>query len=186
MKKLFMLVALSLAMVACNKDKEKDLSYWDKVIEEMSETKLSARDVLASLRENEYWNIITDYHYVDNNGQVEEIDYSGPMPGDGRTTYRFNKDICTLYSLHNSLGYYQLYCVDYTIKGDDLNFVCSLDGKDLYKWGIIAYDENQVLVEIHNLDVQKIESQKPLLYRKLLLGRKIDDSKWWETTETNK
>ena len=36
MKKLFMMVALSLVMVACNKD-ENELSYWDKVLNEMGE-----------------------------------------------------------------------------------------------------------------------------------------------------
>ena len=180
MKKLFMIVALSLVMVACNKDEERELSYWDKIAAEMGTTKLSARDVLASLSENEYWNIVTEYCYFENNGKIEEEDYSGPMPGKGQSTYRFNENICTQYSLHNSTGQTQLDRVDYTIKGDDLNFIFSYKDNDIYEWKIIAYDEKQVLVEIHNLNTAGIDNSKKLLYRKILLVRTVDDTKWWE------
>ena len=71
-----MMVALSLVMVACNKD-ENELSYWDKVLNEMGETELSAIDVLESLRENEHWEITTEYKYFLRDGKVVEEMTSG-------------------------------------------------------------------------------------------------------------
>ena len=61
MKKLFMILALSLVMVACDKEEENELSYWDKVTSEIGETKLSVTDVLKSLRDNEYWDTKIQY-----------------------------------------------------------------------------------------------------------------------------
>ena len=58
MKELFMMLALSLVMTACDKDEYRDnreLSYWDKVASEMTRTDMSAAEVLNSLQDNEFW-----------------------------------------------------------------------------------------------------------------------------------
>ena len=94
MKKLFTLLALSLVMVACNKEEDNELSYWDKVLSEMGETKLSALDVLQSLRDNEEWEIKTQYSYFLRDGKVvEEITRGdGIFVVGGNTATRFADD----------------------------------------------------------------------------------------------
>lgn len=190
MKKLFMMVALSLIMVACNKDEENELSYWDKVLNEMGETKLSAYDVLQSLRENECWDIVTQYDYIEDQttGDISErvVFENGmlvKMAGVSPQTYRFNEDICSQYDYITAVNPFYVMRVDYVVEHEDnMNFVLSYKGKDEYRWEIIAYDENRVLVEIHHLNSQIINGKK-FLYNKILFAREVDESKWWEKVE---
>ena len=188
MKKLFMMVALSLVMVACNKD-ENELSYWDKVLNEMGETKLSAIDVLQSLRENECWDIVTQYDYREDQttGEISEtVSYengAAKMAGASPLTYRFNEDICSRYDYITAVNPFYVMRVNYVVEHEDnMNFVLSYKGKDEYRWEIIAYDENRVLVEIHHLNSQIINGKK-FLYNKILFAREVDESKWWEKVE---
>ena len=58
MKNLLLMLALTLVMVAYDKDEYRDnreLSYWDKVASEMTRTEMSAAEVLNSLQDNEFW-----------------------------------------------------------------------------------------------------------------------------------
>ena len=140
MKKLFMMVALSLVMVACNKDEENELSYWDKVLNEMGETKLSAYNVLQSLRENECWDIVTQYDYIEDQttGDISEkvVFENGmlvKMAGVSPQTYRFNEDICSHYDYITAVNPFYVSRVDYVVEHEDnMNFVLSYKGKDEY------------------------------------------------------
>ena len=180
MKKLLMMFALSLVMVACNKEEENELSYWDKVLSEMGETKLSITDVLQSLRENEYWDKKTRYAYFSRDGKVvEEITLGeGVLVSGNPTAMRFADNKLYGYSwvdpIHNGYFIYDIEKTDEGLKFYDEN------GEALFEWKIIGYDDNQILLETYPLTKQEPAPLGVYLYAKELIVRKVDDSKWWE------
>jgi hypothetical protein len=182
MKKLFTLLALSLVMVACNKEEDNELSYWDKVLSEMGETKLSALDVLQSLRDNEEWEIKTQYSYFLRDGKVvEEITRGdGIFVVGGNTATRFADD--KMYAYSWSDPFTKGYSV-YDIEKTDEGFKYYDEYGALGEWKIIGYDDNQILYEGYPLTEQEPAPLGVYLYSKVLRVRKVNDSKWWEELE---
>lgn len=185
MKKLFTLLALSLVMVACNKEEDNELSYWDKVLSEMGETKLSAIDVLKSLRDNEYWDYETIYVYYQKDGKIiEEIVLGeGVLASGNPTALRFAEDKMYAYTWVSpaSIGYI-LYDIEKTDEG--IKYYLNENGEEWNEWKIIGYDDNQILYETCPLRKQEPTPHKgEYLYSKILKVRKVDDDKWWEKAE---
>lgn len=183
MKKLLMMLALSLVMVACNKEEDNELSYWDKVLSEMGETKLSALDVLKSLRDNEHWEIKTRYSYFLRDGKVvEEITLGDGVlvSGNHPTALRFADDKMYGYAWVDPehKGYYV-----YDIEKTDEGFKVYDEYGARSEWKIIGYDDNQILYECYPLTEQEPAPLGVYLYSKELRVRKVDDSKWWEELE---
>ena len=179
MKKLFMMVALSLVMVACDKEEENELSYWDKVTSEIGETKLSVTDVLKSLRDNEYWDTKIQYDYYSKDGKVVEniVIGEGVLASGNPTAMRFADD--KMYSYY-SAGPADKGCIVYDVEETTDGIIFSEEGYDSSKWKVIAYDENQVLVESYPLIKQQPTAKGEYLYSKVLKVRKVDNTKWWE------
>lgn len=182
MKKLFMMVALSLVMVACNKD-ENELSYWDKVLNEMGETKLSAIDVLESLRENEHWEITTEYKYFLRDGKVVEEMTSGEglFVTANPTALRFADN--KMYSYYMTGPDHIRYYVSDVEETDEGIKYYDENGEARGEWKIIGYDDNKILYEGHPLTKQEPAPKGEYLYSRTLRERKVDDSKWWEEAE---
>ena len=76
MKKLFTLLALSLVMMACNKEEENEqLIGWDKIVADVEQTNQSLEEVFTSLGENELWviNNLTLFFEDKNGNKVESM-----------------------------------------------------------------------------------------------------------------
>lgn len=180
MKKLLMMLALSLVMVACNKDEENELSYWDKVLNEMGETKLSAIDVLKSLRDNEYWDYETIYEYYQKDGKIIEkiVLGEGVLASGNPTALRFADN--KMYSYYKTGPNYIRYYVSDVEETDEGIKYYDENGEASGEWKIIGYDDNQIVYESYPITKKEPTDKGEYLYSKVLKVRKVDDSKWWE------
>ncbi len=183
MKKLFMMVALSLVMVACNKDEDNEineLSYWDKVASEMTRTDMSAAEVLSSLQENELWYQNAESSFYKKDGEVKE--YVHQPEGElivGGSIMRFVDNTLYYYGIGNA----DVVCSKYDAKiVDENNITFYYKDKEVSKWKIIAYDNDKILIEQYSMNSpQEVYKERgEYLYHKFLYIRKVDDSKWWE------
>lgn len=190
MKRLFAMLALSLVMVACNKEEGEQLTGWDKIIAEVEPVEMPVLDVLHSLNENEAWECRSAYAYILNEttGEVEEhilvedffsYLYGGDMPTlryVDNVEYRFQRYSCgegdTLHAPITS---------DVSMEDDD-TIVKLVAGDYISRYNIIAYDENQIIFDEY---FEKNEGIK-CLYKKMWYERKVDDTKWWEKAENIK
>ncbi len=181
MKKLFIMVALSLVMVACNKDEENELSYWDKVLNEMGETKLSAYEVLQSLRENECWETKSLSAYYQKDGKIIEkiVLGEGVLASGNPTALRFADDKMYEYIRTGPIKQYFVWDVEKTTEGIKYYEEGVLFGD----WRIIGYDDNQILYESYPAIKQEPTDKGEYLYSKVLIVRKVDNTKWWEKAE---
>lgn len=181
MKKLFMMVTLSLVMVACNKDEDNEineLSYWDKVASEMTRTDMSAAEVLSSLQENEFWYQNAESSFYKKDGEVKE--YVHQPEGEliiGGSIMRFVDNTLYYYGIGNA----DVVCSKYEAEIVDKNNIqFYFEGKEVFKWKISAYDNDKIIIETYfNSPQQAYKERGELLYIKNLYIRKVDDSKWW-------
>ena len=182
MKKLFMMVALSLVMVACNKDEDNEineLSYWDKVASEMTRTDMSAAEVLSSLQENELWYQNAESSFYKKDGEVKE--YVHQSEGEliiGGSIMRFVDNTLYYYGIGNA----DVVCSKYEAEiVDENNITFYYKDKEVSKWKISAYDNDKIIIETYfNSPQQAYKERGELLYIKNLYIRKVDDTKWWE------
>lgn len=182
MKKLFMMVALSLVMVACNKDEDNEineLSYWDKVASEMTRTDMSAAEVLSSLQENELWYQNAESSFYKKDGEVKE--YVHQPEGElivGGSIMRFVDNTLYYYGIGNA----DVVCSKYEAEiVDENNITFYYKDKEVSKWKISAYDNDKIIIETYfNSPQQAYKERGELLYIKNLYIRKVDETKWWE------
>lgn len=179
MKKLFTLLALSLVMVACNKEDADIIMFdWDEVIAEMNVTELSAMDVLKSLQDNECWDDEISYSYFSKDGEIVEFEIGGGNSSSGvKTTIRFVDDLMySYYSVTPVSGR-----LEYEVKESDESIKFLSEGVEDFEWKIIAYDENKLLIETYNIAEKEGNiNLGEYLYSKSILIRKVDNTKWWE------
>ncbi len=181
MKKLFMMVTLSLVMVACNKDEDNEineLSYWDKVASEMTRTDMSAAEVLSSLQENEFWYQNAESSFYKKDGEVKE--YVHQPEGEliiGGSIMRFVDNTLYYYGIGNA----DVVCSKYEAEiVDENNITFYYKDKEVSKWKISAYDNDKIIIETYfNSPQQAYKERGELLYIKNLYIRKVDDTKWW-------
>ncbi len=181
MKKLFTLLALSLVMVACDKEKEEDLSdsYWDKVMSEMTRTDTPAVDILNSLGDNEFWYQNASSSFYKKDGEVKE--YVHQPEGEliiGGSIMRFVDNTLYYYGIGNA----DVVCSKYEAEiVDENNITLYYKDKEVSKWKIIAYDNDKILIEQYSMNSpQEVYKERgEYLYHKFLYIRKVDDSKWW-------
>ena len=184
-----MIFALSLVMVACNKEEETEqLTGWDMIIAGVESVDVAVLDVLHSLGENEVWQCRSAYAYILNEttGEVEEHiyvkDYFSYLYGATMPTLRYadNQEL-RYWKPASFTGETDPYAIVYDVSmEDDAIKLVSCD--DVSKYKIVAYDENQIIFEEY---VASEEGTK-WLYKKMWYERKVDDSKWWEKVEINK
>ena len=182
MKKLFMMVTLSLVMVACNKDEDNEineLSYWDKVASEMTRTDMSAAEVLSSLQENEFWYQNAESSFYKKDGEVKE--YVHQPEGEliiGGSIMRFVDNTLYYYGIGNA----DVVCSKYEAEiVDENNITFYYKDKEVSKWKISAYDNDKIIIETYfNSPQQAYKERGELLYIKNLYIRKVDDTKWWK------
>ena len=181
MKKLFMMVTLSLVIVACNKDEDNEineLSYWDKVASEMTRTDMSAAEVLSSLQENEFWYQNAESSFYKKDGEVKE--YVHQPEGEliiGGSIMRFLDNNLYFFGLINT----DIICDKYEAEiVDNNNIMFYFKGKEVFKWKISAYDNDKIIIETYSNSPQRTDKVRgEYLYHKFLYIRKVDDSKWW-------
>ncbi|MBR4995858.1 MAG: hypothetical protein IKY82_07335 [Alistipes sp.] len=181
MKKLFTLLALSLVMIACNKEEENEqLTGWDKIIADMTRTDKSASEVLNSLQENEYWYQNAESYFFLKEGEVIEDIFQpeGELIVGGSTTMRFVDNTVYYVGMGGDGWIYNNY--DAKIISDN-NIKFSFNGKEVFEWKIIAYDENKLLIENYPLlSSENHPINGEYLYSKTMYIRKKDDGKFWE------
>ncbi|MBR4994676.1 MAG: hypothetical protein IKY82_01305 [Alistipes sp.] len=162
MKRLVTLLALSLVMIACNKEEENEqLTGWDKIVAEVGQTNKSAIEVLKSLTDDEVW-VIENYSsfFVDDDKNIVEEDYSGETyyGGGGANKYRIADDETMLLYHHDfgtklgELYYYETLGLEILSK-DCLKLTYSYYPReeDIFHidiWKVLAYDENQIVIEL--------------------------------------
>lgn len=176
-----MMVALSLVMVACNKD-ENELSYWDKVLNEMGETKLSAYEVLQSLRENECWETKSLSAYYQKDGKIIEkiVLGEGVLASGNPTALRFADD--KMYEYIDA-GPDHMRCFVWDVEETVEGIKYYDEGVLFGDWRIIGYDDNQILYESYPITKKEPTDKGEYLYSKVLKVRTVDDTKWWEKVE---
>ena len=185
MKKLFMMLALSLVMVACDKEKEEDLSdsYWDKVMSEMTRTDTPAVDILNSLGDDEFWYKNASSNFFLKDGEKIEVVHQPEgalMIGDYFMRYIDN----AVYFIGmnpmptNGVGWvYNKY--DAEISGDN-HIKFYFEGKEVFEWKIIAHDNDKIIIDTYYKEQQSNEKYGEFLYSRQLFIRKVDETKCWE------
>ena len=191
MKKLFMMVALSLVMAACNKEEKEDLSdsYWDKVMSEMTRTDTPAVDILNSLGDDEFWYKNASSNFFLKDGEKIEVVHQPEgalMIGDSFMRFVDN----TVYFIGmnpmptNGVGWVY---VDYDaeIVGDN-HIKFYVEGKEVFEWKIVAHDNDKIIIDTYYKEQQSNEKYGEFLYSRQLFIRKIDETKCWEKAEPYK
>ena len=181
MKNLLLMLALSLVMVAYDKDEYRDnreLSYWDKVASEMTRTKMSAAEVLNSLQDNEFWYQNASSNFYKQGKKVRE--YVHQPEGKllvGGSIMRFVDNTLYYYGIGNA----DVVCSKYEAEIVDKNNIqFYFEGKEVFKWKISAYDNDKIIIETYSNSPQRTDKVRgKWLYGKKLYIRKVDDSKWW-------
>ena len=192
MKKLFMMVALSLVMVACDKEKEEDLSdsYWDKVMSEMTRTDTPAVDILNSLGDDEFWYKNASSNFFLKDGEEIEVVHQPEgalMIGDYFMRYIDN----AVYFIGmnpmptNGVGWvYNKY--DAEISGDN-HIKFYFEGKEVFEWKIVAHDNDKIVIDTYYKGQQQPDKKYgEFLYSRQLFIRKVDETKCWENAKPYK
>ncbi|MBR4995735.1 MAG: hypothetical protein IKY82_06705 [Alistipes sp.] len=181
MKKLLSVLMLSLIMMACNKDEDSTMFDWDKIVAEMETTELSAMDVLKSLRDNEYWGENIVYYYFEKDGKIiESLKLGNGLEGEGggTTIYRFADNVVNIYS-NGGPNLKDVWSL--SIKDNNGFYSCYYNEKLYFEYKVVAYDENQVLLEMNYSEEYRFTTEEgKFLSEKVLLKRQTSDSKWWE------
>lgn len=181
MKKLLSVLMLSLVMMACNKDEDSTMFDWDKIVAEMETTELSAMDVLKSLRDNEYWGKNIVYYYFEKDGKIiESLKLGNGLEGvgGGTTIYRFADNVVNIYS-NGGPNLKDVWSL--SIKDNNGLYSCYYNEKLYFEYKVVAYDENQVLLEMNYSEEYRFTTEEgKFLSEKVLLKRQTSDSKWWE------
>lgn len=209
MKKLFLMVALSLVMVACNKEEDNEqLIGWDKIMSEVGKTDKSAVEVLYSLTEDEIWYPYNWLSYSeDKDGNIIETKYveDGSIKyygGGSILGYRMTNDGGVQefnFSVVPTLGpvyYYEYNDVD--IEGDNLKITYSYPSVDEIKsialWETLAYDKDQILIKssyeylepLYFPNGEIYTSDKKELYNLIQLVRYTPTNQDWKDAITEK
>lgn len=193
MKNLLLMLALSLVMVAYDKDEYRDnreLSYWDKVASEMTRTKMSAAEVLNSLQDNEFWYKNASSNFFNKNGKEIEVVHQPEgalMIGD--SFMRFIDNTVYFISMNpmptNGVGWVY---VDYDaeIVGDN-HIKFYVEGKEVFEWKIIAHDNDKIVIDTYYKGQQQPDKKYgEFLYSRQLFIRKVDETKCWENAKPYK
>ena len=193
MKNLLLMLALSLVMVAYDKDEYRDnreLSYWDKVASEMTRTEMSAAEVLNSLQDNEFWYQNASSSFYKRGEKVRE--YVHQPEGKllvGGSFMRFVDNTVYFISMNpmptNGVGWVY---VDYDaeIVGDN-HIKFYFEGKEVFEWKIIAHDNDKIIIDTYYKGQQQPdEKYGEFLYSRQLFIRKVDETKCWEKAEPYK
>lgn len=190
MKRLFTLLALSLVMVACDKEQNEsqdliqDLtqelsdSYWDKVISEMTRTDTTAVDVLNSLEDDELWYKNASSNFFYKNG--EEIEVVHQSEGEltlGDYFMRYVDDALYFVFMSGPELKYIKYNAEIV---EDNNIKFSFDGKESFEWKVVAYDKDKFVIDTYYKEPQVNEKYGEFLYSRQLYIRKVDETKSWE------
>lgn len=187
MKKLLMMLALSLVMVVCDKEysESKDLltSYRNKVISEMTRTDTPAVDVLNSLKDSEYWYQNASSNFYNKAGEEIEVvlqPEGALMIGGSKMRFVDN----ALYFIGMSpkptkeAGWvYDKY--DAEIVGDN-HIKFYFEEKEVFGWIVIAHDNDEIVIYTYYKKSQINKKYGEFLYSRRLYIRKTDDSKCWE------
>ena len=192
MRKLYFLLALSLVMVACDKEQNEsqdliqDLtqelsdSYWDKVISEMTRTDTPAVDVLNSLEDDEFWYKNASSNFFNKNGvEIEVVHQQEGALMVGDYFMRYVDDALYFIFMSGPELKYNKYNAE--IVGDN-NIKFSYDGKESFEWKIVAYDQDKIVIDTYNKEPQVIEKYGELLYSRKLYIRKVGDKEWENAT----
>ena len=192
MKNLLLMLALSLVMVAYDKDEYRDnreLSYWDKVASEMTRTKMSAAEVLNSLQDNEFWYQNASSNFYKQGKKVRE--YVHQPEGKlllGGSIMRFVDNTVYFISMNpmptNGVGWVY---VDYDaeIVGDN-HIKFYVEGKEVFEWKIIAHDNDKIVINTYYKGQQPDKKYGEFLYSRKLFIRKTDETKCWENAKPYK
>lgn len=199
MKKLFMVVALSLVMVACNKDENEQLTGWDKIVAELGETELSVMDVMCSLRDNELWKCHTAIDYIceRKTGNIQEVvlyqNFENEMYGGSLPYLRYSKDFRFCYYKYtvnpdpNGAFYLPIPRVQAKEIFESEDRIINVGPKDgPYSWiEIIAYDENNIIYDEWNYNAEILHGNANTYHpgKRFWYQRVVDDTKWWEKAE---
>lgn len=193
MKNLLLMLALSLVMVAYDKDEYRDnreLSYWDKVASEMTRTEMSAAEVLNSLQDNEFWYQNASSSFYKQGEEVRE--YVHQPEGKllvGGSIMRFVDNTVYFISMNpmptNGVGWVY---VDYDaeIVGDN-HIKFYVEGKEVFEWKIIAHDNDKIVINTYYKGQQQPDKKYgEFLYSRKLFIRKTDETKCWENAKPYK
>ena len=193
MKNLLLMLALSLVMVAYDKDEYRDnreLSYWDKVASEMTRTEMSAAEVLNSLQDNEFWYQNAESSFYKQGEEVRE--YVHQPEGKllvGGSIMRFVDNTVYFISMNpmptNGVGWVY---VDYDaeIVGDN-HIKFYVEGKEVFEWKIIAHDNDKIVINTYYKGQQQPDKKYgEFLYSRKLFIRKTDETKCWENAKPYK
>ena len=193
MKNLLLMLALSLVMVAYDKDEYRDnreLSYWDKVASEMTRTEMSAAEVLNSLQDNEFWYQNAESSFYIQGEEVRE--YVHQPEGKllvGGSIMRFVDNTVYFISMNpmptNGVGWVY---VDYDaeIVGDN-HIKFYVEGKEVFEWKIIAHDNDKIVINTYYKGQQQPDKKYgEFLYSRKLFIRKTDETKCWENAKPYK
>ena len=193
MKNLLLMLALSLVMVAYDKDEYRDnreLSYWDKVASEMTRTEMSAAEVLNSLQDNEFWYQNASSSFYKQGEEVRE--YVHQPEGKllvGGSIMRFVDNTVYFISMNpmptNGVGWVY---VDYDaeIVGDN-HIKFFVEGKEVFEWKIIAHDNDKIVINTYYKGQQQPDKKYgEFLYSRKLFIRKTDETKCWENAKPYK
>ena len=193
MKNLLLMLALSLVMVAYDKDEYRDnreLSYWDKVASEMTRTNMSAAEVLNSLQDNEFWYQNASSSFYKQGEEVRE--YVHQPEGKllvGGSIMRFVDNTVYFISMNpmptNGVGWVY---VDYDaeIVGDN-HIKFYVEGKEVFEWKIIAHDNDKIVINTYYKGQQQPDKKYgEFLYSRKLFIRKTDETKCWENAKPYK
>lgn len=191
MKNLLLMLALSLVMVACDKEKEEDLSdsYWDKVMSEMTRTDTPAVDILKSLEDNEFWYKNASSNFFLKDGEEIEVVHQPEgalMIGD--YFMRFVDNAVYFIGMNpmptNGVGWvYNNY--DAEIVGDN-HIKFYFEGKEVFEWKVVAHDNDKIIIDTYYKEQQSNEKYGEFLYSRQLFIRKVDETKCWEKAEPYK
>ena len=182
MKRLALMLALIIAVVACDKEEKQEivtLFDWDSIIEEIGTTNLSAMEVLKSLGENEYWAKSIEYDYYEKDGKtIESLQLGNGKPASSsKIIYRYVDDLLFTYEKKSGDEVVEQ---QYSIKASNGMFYFYDNGKLRFKYKIIAYDNRQVLIEQYYPEEGRYSTDEgKILYKKTLYKRKSSKTIWW-------
>lgn len=184
MKRLFVIVALSMAVVACNKEEDNDqLAGWDKIIAGVEPVEMSVLDVLHSLNEDEVWQCRSACDYILNEatGEVEEHiyleDFFSHLYGASMPTLRYvNNEEIRFYKPYPFTSETGPRGEVLSVSMEDDDTIKLETGDYISRYNIIAYDKNQIIFEEY---IEENEGTK-WLYKRMWYVRYVDDTKWWK------
>lgn len=199
MKKLLMMLALSLVMVACNKEENNEIltTNWDNIISDITPIEVPVWDVLHSLQDNQAWvcrsmdeyTLNTKTNEAYHQTMVKDYMYNSYYSAGPHAPIRFVDGHCTYY--YNSIPFtdhdkpFTMTRKMQEVDGDIVEIEEIEDDYEPLIYDIIAYDENHILVDMYSSLTEEYLKKFPwdvkLLYQRILFERHTSDDKWWET-----